>query len=78
MITEEAVMTSGYDVFALTFTWILPAIVSKQNQYVIDIFSDVYLQSIRLLIRSKSKTATTVLFLFTLAFTALGINLIWN
>jgi hypothetical protein len=86
---EEIVLTSGYEVFALTFTWILPvailpAIVSEQHQYVIDIFWAVCLQSIpfllavRLFIRRKSKTATAVLVMFAFAFSALGINLIWN
>jgi UDP-GlcNAc:undecaprenyl-phosphate GlcNAc-1-phosphate transferase len=84
---EEIVMTTGYEALALTFTWILPvailpAIVSEQNQYVIDIFWNVCLQSIpfllaiRLFIRRKSKTATAVLLLFVIAFSALGINLL--
>jgi UDP-GlcNAc:undecaprenyl-phosphate GlcNAc-1-phosphate transferase len=83
---KEVLLTTGYEAFALIFTWILPvailpAIVSEQNRYVIDIFWDVCLQSIpyllavRLFIRRHSKTAKTVLLLFALAFTALGINL---
>jgi UDP-GlcNAc:undecaprenyl-phosphate GlcNAc-1-phosphate transferase len=84
---NEVLLTTGYEAFALIFTWILPvailpAIVSEQNRYVIDIFWDVCLQSIpyllaiRLFIRRHSKTATAALLLFTLAFAALGINLL--
>jgi hypothetical protein len=86
---KEVLLTTGYEAFALIFTWILPvailpAIISEQNRYVIDIFWDVCLQSIpymlaiRLFIRRHSKTAKTVLLLFGLGFSALGINLIWN
>ena len=86
---EEIVMTTGYEAFALIFTWILPvailpAIVSDQNQYVIDIFWDVCLQSIpyllaiRLFIRRDSMIASAVLILFAIAFTALGINLLYG
>ena len=83
---EEIVFTSGYEVFALTFTWILPvailpAIVSEQNRYVIDIFWNVCLQSIpyllaiRLFIQRKSKTTTAVLLLFIITFSALAMNM---
>ena len=83
---KEIIMTTGYEVFALTFTWILPvailpAIVSEQNRYVIDIFWDVCLQSIpyllaiRLFIQRKSKTATAVLLLFIITFSALGMKM---
>jgi hypothetical protein len=86
---KEVLLTTGYEAFALIFTWILPvailpAIVSDQHRYVIDIFWDVCLQSIpyllavRLFIRRHSKTAKTVLLLFALGFTALVINLMWN
>ena len=86
---KEVLLTTGYEAFALIFTWILPvailpAIVSEQNRYVIDIFWDVCLQSIpyllaiRLFIRRHSKTAKTVLLLFALGLSALGINLIMS
>jgi UDP-GlcNAc:undecaprenyl-phosphate GlcNAc-1-phosphate transferase len=86
---KEVLLTTGYEAFALIFTWILPvailpAIVSEQNRYVIDIFWDVCLQSIpyllavRLFIRRHSKTAKTVLLLFSLSFSALGIKLIFE
>jgi hypothetical protein len=83
---KEVLLTTGYEVFALIFTWILPvailpAIVSEQNRYVIDIFWNVCLQSIpyllaiRLFIQRKSKTATAVLLLFIITYSALGMNM---
>jgi UDP-GlcNAc:undecaprenyl-phosphate GlcNAc-1-phosphate transferase len=83
---KEILMTTGYEALALTFTWILPvailpAIVSEQNRYVIDIFWHVCLQSIpyllalRLFIQRKSKTTTAVLLLFIITFSALAMNM---
>lgn len=84
---EDIVMTTGYEVFALTFTWILPvaivpAIVSDENRFVIDIIwhscllSIPVLLAIRLFLRREPGTQSVVLLAFILAFMVLGFKLI--